>query len=86
MNKTMLLGAAVLMLAGCSPHPYVANHFGEAVKSSRQAQADMVWAADPATESTVEGQVSNAAMDRYHNSYGKPDTSGNALKIGVGTK
>lgn len=86
MNKTMLLGAAVLMLAGCSPHPYVNKTFGESVQASRQAQADMARAANPATESTVEGQISNAAMDRYHNSYGKPDTSGNALKIGVGTK
>lgn len=86
MNKTMLLGAAVLMLAGCSPHPYVNNTFGKAVEGTRQAQADMARAANPATESTVEGQISNAAMDRYHNSYGKPEASGNALKIGVGTK
>lgn len=86
MNKTMLLGAAVLMLAGCSPHPYVNSHFGDAVQANRQAQADMARAANPATEANVDGQISNAAMDRYHNSYGKPEASGNALKIGVGTK
>lgn len=85
MNKLMLLGAA-LLLAGCSTTPYLNKHMGDTVRVAGQAQADMAKAADPATEAPVEGQISNAAMDRYHNSYGKPETTTNVFNIGVGTK
>lgn len=84
MNKMMLMGAALLLATGCSPTPYVNKHFGEATQAAIQAQADAGKSADQAA--TVDGQVSNAAMDRYHSSYGKPDKSQNVFKIGVGTK
>lgn len=84
MNKMMLMGAALLLATGCSPTPYVNKHFGETVQAASQAQAEAGRTADPAA--TVDGQVSNASMDRYHSSYGKPDKSQNVFKIGVGTK
>lgn len=86
MKKLMLLGAALLLASGCSTTPYLNKHMGETVQLANQAQADMAKAADPATESPVDGQISNAAMDRYHNSYGKPDKAANVFNIGVGTK
>lgn len=86
MNKMMLMGAALLLATGCSPTPYVNKHFGETVHAASQAQADAGKSATPALEASVDGQVSNASMDRYHSSYGKPDKTQNVFKIGVGTK
>lgn len=86
MNKTMLLGAVLLLAGGCSTTPYLNNQMGESVRVASQAQADMSKPADPSTEAPVDGQISNAAMDRYHNSYGKPETTTNVFNIGVGTK
>lgn len=84
MNKMILMGAALLLATGCSPTPYVNSHFGESLHGAAKAQADA--AKSSKQEIAVDGQVSNAAMDRYHNSYGKPDKAQNVFKIGVGTK
>lgn len=84
MNKMMLMGAALLLATGCSPTPYVNKHFGETTQAAIQAQSEAARSTDAVA--TVDGQVSNAAMDRYHSSYGKPDKSQNVFKIGVGTK
>lgn len=86
MNKMILMGAALLLATGCSPTPYVNSHFGDTVRAASLAQADAAKSATPEQEATVDGQVSNAAMDRYHSSYGKPDQTQNVFKIGVGTK
>lgn len=85
MNKMMLM-AAVALLAGCSANPYVNRHFGETVQAAAKAQADAAKSATPTLEASVDGQVTNATMDRYHSSYGKPEKSQNVYKIGVGTK
>lgn len=97
MKRLMLMTAVMLATTGCTT-PYWSKHFGEKSVEARQAQ---MVTPPPATEEerkqqeaaraalpapAVEGQVSNAVIDRYHNSYGKPDNKGNVYKIGVGTR
>lgn len=85
MKKLMLMTALLLTASGCTT-PYLNKHFGEATLAARQNQAVNPEALADQPAATVDGQVSNAAQDRYHNAYGKPQGPTDVLKIGVGTK
>lgn len=83
MKKLMIAAAASLALAGCTT-PYWSKHLGEA---KAQAQLAQTLNPKPAAQAPAqtEGQIVNAAQDRYHNSYGKPQAPTDVYKIGVGT-
>ncbi|MDF2445894.1 MAG: hypothetical protein K0S46_1130 [Moraxellaceae bacterium] len=85
MKKLMLIGAVALAMAGCTT-PYLNKHFGETKQAAQRQQLANPRAPVDQPDATVEGQVSNAAMDRYHNAYGKPEAPADVFKIGVGTK
>ncbi|MCC2636746.1 MAG: hypothetical protein K0Q68_465 [Moraxellaceae bacterium] len=85
MKKLMLMTALLLSTSGCTT-PYLSKHFGEATLAAQQSQVANPDAPSGQPAATVDGQVSNAAQDRYHNAYGKPQAPTNVFKIGVGTK
>lgn len=85
MKKLMLMTALLLAASGCTT-PYLNKHLGEATLAARQNQTANPDAPTDQPAATVDGQVSNAAQDRYHNAYGKPQAPSNVFKIGVGTK
>lgn len=82
--KKLTLLCLGLALAGCTT-PHLSRHMGEpkeAAELAMMVNKDNRGGRPPAT---TEGQISNAAQDRYHNAYGKPTTV-NVYNIGVGAK
>ncbi|MDO9051468.1 MAG: hypothetical protein Q7U70_08260 [Methylotenera sp.] len=82
---TALFSAVVL--AGCATNtPYIDEHFGEAVNAAKAQQTinpDASLNTDPVAG--VDGQVADAAVDRYHKSFVQPPVTTNVFNIGVGT-
>lgn len=83
MRKLTLLCLG-LALAGCTT-PHLSRHMGEAKEAAELAMTLNKDARGSRPAATTDGQISNAAQDRYHNAYGKPTTV-NVYNIGVGAK
>ncbi|HEX7911071.1 MAG TPA: hypothetical protein VF534_23685 [Paraburkholderia sp.] len=83
---TTLVLAACLVLSACmSSTPIWDKHFGEALKSVKEAQIIDPHAGEHALYSqSMDGKSAAAAMDTYDRSFQQPLPAPNAFVIGVG--
>lgn len=82
--KKLTLLCLGLALAGCTT-PHLSRHMGEPKEAAELAMTVNKDTRANRPAATTDGQISNAAQDRYHNAYGKPTTV-NVYNIGVGAK
>ncbi|HEX4870453.1 MAG TPA: hypothetical protein VFV15_07030 [Moraxellaceae bacterium] len=82
--KMLTLLCLGLALAGCTT-PHLSRHLGEPKEAAELAMRVNKDPRGNRAAATTDGQISNAAQDRYHNAYGKPTTV-NVYNIGVGAK
>ena len=82
-----LLVPACVALSGCmSSTPIWDKHFGEALKSVKEAQIIDPHAAEHAPSvQGVDGRAAASAMDTYDKSFQQPVPAPNAFVIGVGS-
>lgn len=87
-NRFSLLGCLMVVLASCatSSTPQFDSTFGDAVNAAKAAQT-LNPDASQNTQSVdgMDGKAANSTMDRYHQSFEKPPTTGNVFNIGVGS-
>ncbi len=85
--KLILSVLLATVAVGCATTtPKLDENFGQAVNAAKAQQTlnpDASQNTDPVAG--VDGQAANSAVDRYHRSFERPQTTGNTFTIGVGT-
>lgn len=78
-TKTIAWIAACVLLQGCSTAPRFEKHFGVAVRANLAAQTvDPRGAANANPASGIDGKAAQAAQERYHRSFSRPESAASA--------
>lgn len=84
-RRALLIVPLAAALGGCmTSSPIWEAHFGEAVRTSTQAQIiDPDAAQHAASAQGIDGKAAASAMDLYDKSYQQPPVADNAYTMGV---